>query len=732
MAAHYLRERHTTPPEEVTEIVVQGENRPYFAPHFVREPSQCRVTYFERDRQKPWLISPRAALAGTVLGLVGFNIGANMESLKGDIADEAKQVTHAVDSWLNPPQDKTVTYRAPRMVPPTYKTVSLDLKNTNQPGVSAPDEEKIGRFFSKFNGNEIKGSVVIGRSSDDYGSDATIGVKESPKQDFADERAEATAAVVRDQLQAMGSNAPVETRVNQDVLTQQEKEFLTQLSEEFGYDSLTAAIHAVEAGTETRPALTKLVDEYFTTKRGTTIKVTIDRVDTPARTVYDSRTITYTGEAAPAPDDPDRDYRLWPFIVIPPIPRIHTRRGTMRTTRRRLRLWEERPTYEYHQLEPDETLLRLRPEVINADGTFNDEPWAYTRKFEHLVRDDRISHILKADWQNSKGEAKTMRVFFVDNAPNDATVEAFQTILARVANMEDGAVADRLSAIFVHPSSQAGVSPHNIKRVGPGLDFQEDANTLGYCMPFMRMVEMHMPDPSSASQAELDSFYGGIWTLAHEVAGHGTDIDDSVLNRLIPIGVDTYQSVNLFADNGNRLADDTEPLDTSGPTYFDMEHIALDRQGRPVQRRTLSELREYPLTHATEATIVGNRPTHYAGTSDGEHHAEVAANVTTGIEVPFGHIGHDNHLPGDVTTNGETPDFAQSYRADVGSQEIYTDHVGALSGSYPIEFANPAGVAFSLTRPRFDPETRQRIVDAKSRRFPLPTELVRVVGRVRN
>ena len=399
---------------------------------------------------------------------------------------------------------------------------------------------------------------------------------------------------------------------------------------------------------------------------------------------------------------------------------------------RRIKLRKDKPDYEYIPLEEDETLVRLRPEVMNQDGTFNDEPWAYTRKFEHLVRDDRLTHMLKADWQNSAGEAKTFRVFFVDESPNEEALEEFKKLTSQIASMQDGKFADRFGAMFIHPSSNAGIQPEDPKRIGLSIDHQDESNLLGYCMPFMRIIELHMPEPSTATAEQLNSFYGGLFTFAHESAGHGMDINDATTNRLVQIGQDTYRSVNLFADNGQLLAGDTDMLDVTAPTYFDIGHTALDRNGNPVERRLISELHDYALTHAIDATIIGERPTLYANTSNAEHLAEVAASVTTGIEIPFSHLGHNNVLYGDRTTDGQTPEFAAEYSPDVGSQEIYTEHVGGLSGSKPIEFADPARVAFSYTRPRFDPETRQRIVDAKSRRFPTPHELLRVIGRTRS
>ena len=96
----------------------------------------------------------------------------------------------------------------------------------------------------------------------------------------------------------------------------------------------------------------------------------------------------------------------------------------------------------------DMVWVRLRPEALQDDGTLVDMPWAYTRKYEHLMRDGRIADILRGRFKNTAGEDKELRIMFVDKSPATKTVEAFEGLIRQFSAMRGGELADKITGIF--------------------------------------------------------------------------------------------------------------------------------------------------------------------------------------------------------------------------------------------------------------------------------------------
>ena len=279
IATRYLEERYEDPAPG-GEIVVQTGITSRFHPHIIRKTRTSNVRSIEGDPDKRWIPRPSTSVLVSTLGTIGTTLALNAGSIVEDIKDEVKQATHLIDNHFNPPEDTLFSIPNPREVPATYKTVSVELSN-NRPGLSNPDEAKLKRFISRFDGKEIRGAIVTGKSSDEYGSDDTIGVAESPDQDFADERSQAAAKVLQGILKSEHPNVNVETRIDQNVVSPKDKEFLQMLTTQYGYNSITDAIHSVENGSESRPRLIQVVDDYFTSKRGTTVTLKTNQMATP-------------------------------------------------------------------------------------------------------------------------------------------------------------------------------------------------------------------------------------------------------------------------------------------------------------------------------------------------------------------------------------------------------------------------------------------------------------------
>ena len=127
---------------------------------------------------------------------------------------------------------------------------------------------------------------------------------------------------------------------------------------------------------------------------------------------------------------------------------------------------------------------------------------------------------------------------FVDKSPAQETIAAFEELLKRFASMEGGKLGERVKAIFVYPSENAGTDNNNPKRIAIGIDKQSSQDILGiYTYPF-GLVELHMPSTWDKDQLEhmFSQFNGPMWVAAHEVAGHGTDIKDQTIT-LRPVKV---------------------------------------------------------------------------------------------------------------------------------------------------------------------------------------------------
>lgn len=720
-------------------------------PKLGREP--VGVRRYPWLRGDGWAVTPREAAVATVAGLAVLNTAANLGNVVTavqDLGDEVRGVGHAIYRQINPVPDVLVPGAVVHVTPGEKIKVSIDASASNKAGKDTVDPVAVQRFADGVNAQLNKGGklttvIITGRSSDEYSTDKDIGVLEVTNNDLSERRAKAYEAPV---ITALGANAiKPKLSANQDVISQSLKTDLQAEAKRLGFSSLTDAIRKIERGANTDPTFQKAINQAFTAKRGVTLEADIELPGEDQVEVI--RTDHYEPGVDDAPENPDRDYdgKFIPFI-IPPLPRF---KKTMKDVIKHA--WKIIPGKEIHVpkiiVNPrDKVWVRLRPEAMQDDGTLVDMPWAYTRKYEHLMRDGRIADILRARFQNDDGEDRELRIMFIDKSPALETVEAFEGLMRQFAAMRGGELADKITGIFVFPESNAGKHPRNPKRIGVGVDKQDSQEILGFCAPAIELVEMHMKETQNPDELReyFSNYMGALWTLSHEVAGHGTDIRAGKVT-LRPVKSRHYDNAYLSDDpwadrmtpnyNHNKRLLDRTPAGwfkrifrgrkNDDKLMFDAEFPVIDRNGKTVTIRRQVTANDPSLEHATRVHINGRDVSRYAGSNEAELHAETAASAVTGIEVPYAEAGAKvSTIP--TTDDGDAASFAQGYLASHRDLATYRNVIGAKPGTVPVEFENPSEVDITYTKPENDPVMQAHYIRSRSQRTLKPEEMIAVLS----
>lgn len=669
-----------------------------------------------------WLISPRAAAIVMLGSAALFNTAGN----PGTIGGAAQYAWHEI---FDRPHDHTIS------TPGKLTRLDVTADTTNRAGIAKVDPGVVERFVrgvedAEKSGGQVRQIRITGNTSDEWGTEASLGVKDPQNTLLGKARAKAAIeAMSADGLKLQASQLTVGEEEH--ILTAKEQASILKEARADGYPTVKAAIDAVDGGQPVKKSLAKTIRRFFSGKhnRGVSLSATVEHPGkATVRTVH--------GEDNP-PDVPSPHWR-W-FIPLLPI-RKRERYNTVKQVSR----WEftasrpiPRPTFI---VENDEKVwLRLRPEALREDGSLVSDAWAYSRKYEHLLRDERIADILRADYLDGRGGEKSLRIMFVDESPAEETITAFGELLKKFAAMEEGKLGDRVSAIFVYPSENAGTDHDDPKRIAMGIDKQSHEGILGtYTYP-LDLVELHMPSTWETEELlqAFEEFNGPRWVLAHEVAGHGTDENDrpQLLRQVHTPGIP-----NAYVFKGDPRAYKMRPLRkvlrklpdwfTLGhkPIEFDIEYPVLDNDGQTVTMHARVEQGDPRLAHASTSIIVGHRPTRYAGTNDSEHYAETAASVTTAISVPYNEASV--RVAQLRTDNGERAVFAEGYRPDKRGQQVFTSSVGAVGGSYPVSFREQPEVAISRIRPEDDPLVRRELARTHRVRTLYPAQMIAILARV--
>lgn len=704
-------------------------------PGLARLPSDFKeVTRWRRTLE--WLVSPKEAV-GIMLGsLALFNILGNIPSIEG----AAEYVGHEIYRTFVPLGKHRVVEEQKKEVPQSTKHIGMLASSGDQVGSVYVDPVVTNKFVASVQRAESIGGKIIsvqvtGNTSNEWGGDSSLGAINPENTQLGMERAEAALKAINEDGLKLPTDS-IQLKQDQHIITPAEKTELLNESQAAGFSSITAAVEAADNNQPLPKRLLTQIKRLFTSNkiRGVSIDATIEYPG------HDHLVIKKVGKLVPDKDKvprvPDPNF----FWFIPMLPIRKRERYTKVKQTHRWSLIRSQQIYrpEIIREEVDQAWLRIRPEAVEADGNLVEDAWAYTRKIEYMLRDERIRDVLRADFKNSKGEEKSLRILFVDESPAKETVAAFEELLGKFASMNDGVLSDRVRAIIVYPSECSGTEHGDPKLIALGFDKQSADECLGtYTYP-LKVVEMHMPTSLDSEEiaALLKAFNGPTWVMSHEVAGHASDRNDlpqrlrRVLVRGIPNahvidGDPRTHKMQLLSKVLRKLPVRNE--ESNDPIYYDIEYQVQDNEGKNVTISTIVDQYDPRLSHALKTTIVGYHPTQYAATNDSEHFAETAATLTTGIEVPYHEAGTKVELL--RSDSGERTSFATGYRPDPRAQKIVTESIGAENGSFPISFSTIPALRVSTIRPNEDPVLAREMKRSRGRRILQPEEMVAILAR---
>lgn len=678
-----------------------------------------------------WIIPKKVAAAVTLAGLA-LNFGYEAQPLY----TAGRDVWHAAYRFFNPVHGTTRAITVPgRTVIITETATSPDRVNAttvNQRDIVA-FRTKVERAIDA--GGVVRTVRIDGEASDEWSGDASIGRPDRGNRVLSRERAaNAGRALVADMAADGDQSVPIEVSSHEVIISPEVKADLEAEARKYGFANLDAAINAVDNGARVNARLARRIRAEFTSKRGAVLTATVEK---PGHVVHKTERIPGHDNPPPGPD--------WKFpIPLFLIPLKGLRRRTEQRPRGpriglvpgprfpRLRILKE---------DKDRAWVRLRPEAENQDGTLVDNPWAYTRKFEHYARDDRVKSVMRADFTVG-GEDRSLRLMFVDHEPEEQTVQLYSAALKLIAaGAEKTGAGKKVTGIFIHPSENAGLHGEP-KRIGPGVDKQLPEDVLGICTPLLKLIEMHMPvtdDPEELARIFATYADNPVGTLGHE-QGHEAAIIDEALhikpvraagipNARIPVENPWKNHMGPVNGQLHRLGERNLP--EAPPVRFDVVFTLADNDGEPVRverRVTADELQR--LLHVNEATIVDYRISRYSD-DNGEHFPEVhGANIrrrVTGVETAFEEAGV--HMPEATRADGTPANFAAGYRPDPRAQAVVTRELGAEPG-YPLTFSDREiqNVDVQVVDPREDELWREVMIRSRNHRILRPNEMIAVLA----
>lgn len=735
--ARYLYERQEPLVRESHSTVVWTPTG-YTRPKIVRVPTGERLVR-RIGIGEGWLIPPKAAAIATA-AILGASV---MAPAIGDLGDEVGRAVYELDQRLNPPQPRTEVVEETKQVPGPLVDISVAADARNAAGSMTVDADAVGQFTQQVadavaSGGSVVSVRALGRSSDEYprGRDDTIGIP-SPDVDISDERATEYAAAVTEAFGAASISAPFTTAEwTEYVLTPEQKQTVGNLARAEGFADITGAINAIERGAPASPELSQMVYDLFTSRRGVELSAQVQMPGQPETVT------TYTEVEVPPvipapPEDPDRDYNPL-FIPILPVLKLRWRDKLKKTFKWAVRA---RPIYTPKIVteDNDHAWLRLRPEALREDGTLDQDAVLMTRKLGHLLREDRITNVLRADCKDADGQVGSVRILFVDHSPSPETVALFGELLQDTILMKGGRTPDQVRFISVFPSSSAGTEHGDPRKIALGIDRQSPEGVLGEFTPLLKYAELHMSDTMDVEtlRAMFQDFYGPYWTIAHEVSGHAKDTTGEPL-QLQPVrarGIANAHTVRGNPWSGrigkwHALLRSVVPTSAEDTVMFDISYPVMDKEGRLTTITARVGGDDPRLAHAREANIVGRKNTEYAGASREEHFAEVAAGALTGIPVPFGQAR--TVVPPLTTDDGQPARFARGFYPDKRVLAMYNTSVGAIPGSFPARFRQEERdkILLSVTTAADDPLIRQHMIRERNSRVLPEEEMIAVLAGI--
>ena len=691
--------------------------------------------YVSRYRKVPgeWLVSPKKALAVVIGSFALFNLIGNLDTVEKSAAYAGESVYRTFVPWPS----KTQIKRETKFIPGRQHEINVVAAEQDKVGSYSVSPNIIGLFVDKIHQDKAKGQTlssltITGNTSDEWGSDSSIGVANPQNAHLGLERAAAADKELGQELTGIPKK-DIHIAEQEHVINPNEKATLENMAKESGFNNLYDAVQAADSGQKLNPALSAKLKEYFTgvKNRGVAFKAVMNY---PGHRIAVVKSIKKKiVEKGHLPKIPEPNF--WGFIPMLPI-----RRRERYTKLKDIKKWKfssSQPIYKPRIIHEDiETAwLRIRPEAVKEDGSLLDSPWAYTRKYENLVKDGRIADVLRADYQDDEGADRSIRIMFVDEKPEDATVKAFSGLLDNFAQMENGSIGRRISGIFVYPSENAGTDHNNPKRIALGIDKQSPKNIQGTYTYALDLVEMHMPATVDSEEIAriLEEFNGPAWVLAHETSGHGTDDNDAPL-KLVKVKARNIPNAHIIDGNPrarkmsgihSRLKD---LIGEDEPITFEIEYPVIDNHGQIVTTKAVVKEGDPRLDHATKSRIKGFKHTRYANTNETEDYAEVAASIATNIPVPYDEAGVS--VKSLKTDGGQRAAFATGYYPDRDAVRVFKESVGADTNRDTLSFTNHRPVIISRVMPEDDPLIRRELARASRLRTLRPEQMTAILARV--
>ena len=287
---------------------------------------------------------------------------------------------------------------------------------------------------------KISALKVQGDASADWGNDRDLILDNPGNLDLGMKRAQAEADELTDELGRNGIGvASAQISAAEHNLTKAQYDEVLAAAKDAGFKTASEAVRASDHGRTLTGKIKNLVETYVTKKRGTTVIVEISRDDIK---LGPEKEVIVPGPKPP--EHPHRDFKdfnfqAWPLLLLAGL--IPQKFGLAK----RLVPKTRKETVEFEFGDP--VWFKLYKEGVVDFKTKDGEPAEagltkdavfWTRKYQDLLRDDRIKEVDRMDYYDMDGADKSMRVIYVDHTPTDDTREAFRQILQRTANANLG------------------------------------------------------------------------------------------------------------------------------------------------------------------------------------------------------------------------------------------------------------------------------------------------------
>lgn len=682
---------------------------------------------------------------GALLRALGFSVAASLASIipmtaaqRGlEVTVDHPDIDVETIYIVETPPTATVsvdhihqTIEVPRTV-----THSVELTTHSDVGRTDADAVNTQNLLDKITELRSQGAHVTllevnGRSSDEFGTLATsLGIPNVENDEFALERGFIELGTINHNAQANGISLPPEKLTwVETILTPDQISKINQFAQQYGYSTADEMYNVYKTNPQALPpGVKELIDISLDKQRGTIITLSYTTVEMEQKQItvaipHINRTPGHT--SVTVDHVPLENTEHWFWLPIPILPLKRTVEEI--EAEQLVRTLEKIPV-------DHEAWIKLYPEALHKDGTVGNDAWRWTRKYQHLLRDDHMKFIYRFDYKDAIGHEQTIRVAFVDHVPTPHALKSIAKSLQIASQAQEGSIGERLSLVTVFPSSQSGIT-NDPYRIGIGIDEQYGIGTLGVAIPLLGVVEIHM-DPNATEQ-EVNSFFGMGRTFAHEVVGHFTDLtSERPKLHEVPGVRNGYHASTPWNSTAAGLYERyaRELLSGIGPTWeVHTQGGEIPDAGWNTNGDTRTVEMSIPKIPADPNVVQVHKngfPTEYSMVGGPlELWAEAVATTVVG-ELPFSESQVSDPVPAVVAAN------IPGYKLDRRAQLLVNKHLGGVGGAEEIQFFHTAQAqenwVHTLGGVDADPEFAEIVQDAKSRDLPRDRKLINVLTTVR-